>query len=214
MVGSVPKEIFYFCSHPEKTEQWYRRHFPKLNALQKANAICGEATPISLNSAKAAKRAFELVPQAKLIIILREPAARAVSHYYHQVRAGVESRSIDEVFSPTNIARWEQGDCPDLPRRFYFKWSDYATGIQRWLDYFPKEQMLILEAESMFEDTQSRVDLTCRFLGLSRVELPRLSAFNSGQVKAAKPKAFQCLKASFSKHNECLQRLGYSMRWN
>ena len=43
IVGSVPKEMFYLCSHPERGERWYRRHFPTIRSLQKTDAI--EAFP-------------------------------------------------------------------------------------------------------------------------------------------------------------------------
>jgi hypothetical protein len=42
-VGSVPKEMFYLCSYPERGERWYRRHFPTIRSLQKTDAI--EAFP-------------------------------------------------------------------------------------------------------------------------------------------------------------------------
>ena len=213
VIGSVPKEIFYFCSHSEKDERWYRRHFPRQQLLRQRGAICGEATPISMYHLHAAQRAAALVPKAKLIVTLREPAARAVSHYYHQVRAGVEARSIDEVFSIQNIESWKSGVSPDLAERLYFEWSDYATGLKHWLAHYPREQLLVLEAEKMFTDPQATVDEVSAFLAIEPFSLPTTQAFNAGTSKAAKPKAFKALQDSFGRHNSELQDLGYPMSW-
>jgi hypothetical protein len=212
VIGSVPKEIFYFCSHLEKDERWYRRHFPRQSVVEKRGALCGEATPISLYIPHAAERAAELVPQAKLIAILREPAARAVSHYYHRFRTGRDLRPIDEVFSLEQIAQWKEGLLSEFDRK-YFDWSDYATGLKHWLAQYPREQILVLEAEHMFSDPQATVDRVCAFLAIDPYTLPTTQAFNSGSAKASKPKAFKVLQSAFDCHNSELQDLGYQMGW-
>ena len=213
VIGSVPKEIFYFCSHSEKNEFWYRRHFPRQSVVRKRGALCGEATPISLYHSRAAERAANLVPKAKLIVVLREPAARAVSHYQHQCRFGRELRPIDDVFSLDNISKWENGAPLDQPEERYFKWSDYATGLKHWLAQYPREQLLVLEAERMFSDPQATVDQVCDFLAIESVTLPTTQAFNAGTAKAVKPKAFKALQDAFGRQNTELRDLGFEMSW-
>ncbi|MGJ8652848.1 MAG: sulfotransferase domain-containing protein [Opitutaceae bacterium] len=213
VVGSVPKEIFYLCSHPERGERWYRRHFPIRNKLQANNMICGEATPIMLCVEQAPQQAHALIPKARIIAILREPAARAVSHYHHQVRFGHENRPIDEVFSSKNIERWRAGECPDLPQRCYFSWSDYATGLELWLAHYPQNQLLVLEAEAMYADTQAIFNQSCDFLGIPRHDLSNAAAFNAGQPRPAKPQTFESLKGAFHSQNEIVRKLGYAMSW-
>lgn len=212
VIGSVPKEIFYFCSHSEKNERWYRRHFPKLKAMRSKGWICGEATPISLYFPQAAQRAAALVPDAKCIAILRAPAARAVSHYYHRFRTGRESRPIDEVFSLEQISKWEAGTLSEFDRK-YFDWSDYATGLKHWLAQYPREQILVLEAERMFSDPQWTVDQVCDFLAIDPFTLPTTQAFNTGTSKAAKPKTFKALQDAFNRQNSELQHLGFELSW-
>jgi hypothetical protein len=191
----------YLCSHPERGERWYRRHFPKRSTLNDRSAICGEATPTSLYSKQAAELAQQLVPKAKIIALLREPAARAVSHYYHQVRAGVETRSIDEVFSEENIQRWRNGDCPDLPWRWYFKWSDYATGLNYWRSYFPEDQLLVLQAEAMFANPLEILNEVTKFLNIRPIELGEAKVFNQGQSEKQLPQAFEDLKDALAQTN-------------
>ena len=212
IVGSVPKEIFYFCSHSDKNERWYRRHFPKSKTMHSNGWICGEATPISLYFPHAAQRTAALVPDAKCIAILREPAARAVSHYYHRFRTGRESRPIDEVFSSQQITKWEEGTLSEFDRK-YFDWSDYAAGLKHWLAQYPCEQLLVLEAERMFADPQATVDQVCAFLAIEPFTLPTTQAFNAGTSKAEKPKTFEALQDAFSRHNSELRDLGFEMSW-
>ena len=212
IVGSVPKEIFYFCSHTEKSERWYRRHFPRLNQVQREGLLCGEATPTSLYSARAAERAASLVPHAKIIAILREPAARAVSHYHHRLRTGRESRSIDEVFSSDQIQKWKEDTLSEFDSK-YFDWSDYATGLKTWLRHYPREQLLVLEAERMFTCPQAIVDQVCPFLAIETYTLPTTQAFNAGTSKAVKAKTFKALQNVFSAQNSELRGLGFEMNW-
>jgi hypothetical protein len=212
VIGSVPKEIFYFCSHSEKDEFWYRRHFSRQSVVRKRGALCGEATPISLYIPHAAERAADLVPKAKLIVVLREPAARAVSHYHHQCRFGRELRQIDEVFSLEQMAKWKAGALSEFDRK-YFDWSDYAAGLKHWLAQYPREQLLVLEAERMFSDPQATVDQVCAFLAIEPFTLPTTQAFNAGTAKAAKPMTFKALQNAFSRQNSELRDLGFEMSW-
>lgn len=194
VIGSIPKEIFYLCSHLERGDLWYRRHFPLKKSLRRRGQITGEATPTTLYSAQAAEYAAKLVPNAKLIVTLREPAARAVSHYHHQVRFGRETRSINEVFSLENIRRYEKGDNPDLPWRNYFTWSNYEVALRPWQALFPVEQLLILHAEHLFANAQAVLNTTYKFLDLDPFTCPNLQAFNVGGQSHEVPEIFFCSK--------------------
>ena len=213
IVGSVPKEIMFFTAQFERGDNWYRRHFPKLIDTSGAGVLCGEATPTYLYSLDAAQRSASMIPNTKLIALLREPASRAVSHFHHQVRSGVETRSIDEVFSAENIARWESGECPDLHARYYFKWSDYATGLEQWLRHYSREQLLVLEAERMFTNYELTMEKVCEFLNVEPCPIANSGAFNTGGQKTLKPKTFDSLKRAFTRQNETLVELNYPMRW-
>ena len=213
VIGSVPKEIFYFCSHPERGERWYRRHFPRRRRLRAANALCGEATPTYLPSGDAPHLVRELLPRVKLIVLLREPAARAVSHYHHRVRAGRESRSVDEVFSPAMVARVEAGRPQGETETLLCERSSYASSLRRWLDAFPREQLLVLEAETLFSSTQATLNTAADFLGLESFDLPAATAYNAANSQTALPRTFDRLVAAFAEVNEDLPAMGYPMSW-
>ncbi|MBK6738854.1 MAG: sulfotransferase domain-containing protein [Haliea sp.] len=84
-------------------ENWYRAHFPTKRAMQELSIttqlppLTGEATP-SMNINTHAGHAHALVPQAKLIIILRNPVDRTYSHYQHQKRKIRETLSFGMLY--------------------------------------------------------------------------------------------------------------------
>ncbi len=76
------KEIHYFDERFERGLAWYRRHFPLVEKPQ----ITGEATTAYLFAKNTPARAAALVPDAKLIAVLRDPVRRVISHYWHNKR--------------------------------------------------------------------------------------------------------------------------------
>ena len=214
VIGSLPKEVMFFDSRFDNGERWYRRHFPTCRTLARRRALCGEATPTYLYSATAARLAFEMVPQAKIIVLLREPAARAVSNYHHRVRAGRESRPIDEIFTPETIQRWQAGKSLGESETIFFERSHYARGLRVWSALYPREQILVLEAEALFADPQAVFDTTCRFLGLEPFPLPTQRAFNTGVGAGERPLHFDELVHGFSAANAELNEIGFPMSWS
>ena len=86
------KEVHYFDLNFAKGNNWYRSNFP-LQVRNTRTYITGEASPYYLFHPHAARRASMVVPDAKLLILLRNPVDRAHSHYQHQVkREMVEAR--------------------------------------------------------------------------------------------------------------------------
>ncbi len=212
--GSFPKEIFYFSREFERGERWYRRHFPRRSYLEKHEAVTGEATTMYLCSADAPGRVAALLPDVKLIAVLREPAARAVSHFNHRRRTGAETRQVNEVFSADTIRRFERGDQLAEPDALYFERGDYAANLIPWLACFSPEHLLILEAEEMFADPPSVVARVLSFIGLDPVPLTISKAFNSSASGLPKPEQFAALRNSFSQRNQKLRELGFSMSWS
>jgi hypothetical protein len=100
---SCPKEVHYFSIHYHKGVNWYRSHFPLV--MQKSYVerghdrrfVAGEATPYYIAHPHAPQRIAETVPEAKLIVLLRNPVDRAYSHYHYEVKNGLETLSFAEA---------------------------------------------------------------------------------------------------------------------
>ena len=101
------------------------------------------------------RRIRRLLPNAKLIAILREPAGRLISDYWFKVQGG--------------------RTCGDPEDYFYTKqatdgvrWGLYAKHLRRWLSVFPRDQLhVVLFEEYIAPGTRQQVvDGICRFLGV------------------------------------------------
>jgi hypothetical protein len=166
VIPATRKEVSYFTRHFAMGEAWYRTHFPTRArvAMQqrrsRAHVASFEATPDYLFHPLAPERAAQLVPDAKLIALLRDPVERAYSHYRHMVRLGFEDLSFDEA-----IAREEERTAPDranlqrdplvhptqLIRYSYAARGAYAEQLERWFAHFPREQILVVRSEDFFD---------------------------------------------------------------
>ena len=83
----VKKETGFFNYAYNNNSNWYKMYFPtiaekqKAENIQKNSIITGEATPSYLIDPRVPKRISSLLPKIKLIILLRNPIDRAISHY-------------------------------------------------------------------------------------------------------------------------------------
>ena len=98
------KELHYFSTSKYGWgTRWYRLNFPtklEKRILKKKlhhQVITGEATPNYILHPNTKKRIKNLIPKAKIIVILRNPVDRAYSHYNHNVRRKLENLSFEEA---------------------------------------------------------------------------------------------------------------------
>lgn len=101
------------------------------------------------------ERMSELIPDTKIIYLVRDPVARAVSQFHFSVSVEDEKRTIDQALSdledPVSLYT-----CPGL----------YAMQLERYLAHFPQEQILVLEQERLREDRRDSLRRVFRFLGV------------------------------------------------
>ncbi|WP_432479614.1 sulfotransferase domain-containing protein [Nocardioides sp. GXQ0305] len=80
------KELHFFDRRFDRGLDWYESQFtPKRHHTQ-----VGEATPAYMYDAAARERLTKTLPDARIVIILRNPVDRAYSHYWHKRRLGDE----------------------------------------------------------------------------------------------------------------------------
>lgn len=181
VLPSLRKETEYFSLNYEKGEAWYRAHFPSLlrrrmlRQLRECEPLSFEATPYYLFHPFAPARAARLVPDAKLIVLLRNPVDRAYSHYHHMVRHGSETLSFEEAIKsePERVAAdIERLQIEPLHRslahhRFsYLARGRYAEQLERWLSEFPRDRFLVLSSEELYASPSSAYQQVLAFLGL------------------------------------------------
>jgi len=169
VIRSRRREIHFFGSRFGRGEAWYRRHFPTGLELRRHQAITGEGSTSYLAHPHAPERIHQVIPDVKMIALLRDPVDRAISNYFHEKRTGRETLPIVEAFAAEEErlrrAAEEPGQRP-LGRMGYRKRGLYAEQLERYYRQFPREQLMVLQAESLFEKPREVIDRVCRFLGL------------------------------------------------
>ncbi len=166
---SLRKETEYFTIDYDKGEAWYRAHFPlrvrrTVHEWRGNRLLAFEATPDYLFDPRAPERLAGMLPDAKLVVMLRDPVERAYSHYHHNVRHGLEDLSFrdaiaaeDERIAPDIAAM--RNDADNRVRNFrnysYVSRGQYGEQIARWLDLFDRDRFLFIIAEDFFEDPES-----------------------------------------------------------
>ncbi len=131
----------------------------------RATAI-GDVSPIYLESPHAAARIREAVPDARIICSLRNPVDRAYSDYLMYLRK--QGRRIDPAHDLIISADWAQ------PDSHWMTLGRYHEQLARYFDRFPRDQIHILLATDLREDTTRTVQAIYRFLGVDPTFEPDL----------------------------------------
>jgi hypothetical protein len=219
---SFPKEVHYFSNYFDKGTTWYRSHFPLESQKRKAESkpdgrfTTGEASPYYLVHPHAARRASMVVPQARLIVLLRDPVQRAYSHYYHEVRMGAESLSFEAAIQKEEERldhELERMIADEHYRSFNFQHYSYIYRgiyygqVQAWLQYYPPASFLFLNSHELDSDPASTFGKVTDFLGLrycDRVTFKRYHASANPQMEA---RTREQLSRYFQPHNQKLSEL-------
>jgi hypothetical protein len=135
-----------------------------------AKAI-GEATPAYLWSASAAANIRARLPEAKIIMILRDPAERAFSQYLHQLSVGLTAASFR-----AHIEACARGGHRELSTFYPFlEIGLYYEQVKRFLDTFPRSQLRIYWYEEAWREPANLLADVFRFLEVDETFRPDLS---------------------------------------
>ena len=222
IIPGVGKEIYFFDKKFSKGVNWYRSFFPtKLNMSrtenkQKCKCLTGEATPRYLHYPHAPKRIFELLPNVKLIVLLRNPVDRAYSHYQMEVSSGNEKLSFEDAVEQeekrTNedMKKMEENEdfySVNFYRKSYLTRGIYVEQLKRWFEFFPKEKFLILKSEDLYSDPSKIYQQTLDFLGLQKYELDSFKAHRMRKYSSISKETREKLTDYFRPYNEQLYQL-------
>lgn len=137
--------------------------YAALFQFAKPGQLKGEASPSYLYSELAAKEIHHSNPSAKIIILLREPVSRAFSHYQMDLRIGYTKGSFEEALREDAAHKGKSWGS----RSHYLELGLYSAQVKRYLDIFPKEQILILLYDDLQADAAGILSRTLHFLGLA-----------------------------------------------
>jgi hypothetical protein len=163
---SRPKEVHYFDVNFDLGQEWYLGHF---EGSEHATAV-GEATPDYLYDLEAPGRIAAVVPGVRILLLLRDPAERAYSHYWHNVAVGKESLGFEEALAaePERIAGGDEA-------RAAYSYVDrgrYGPQVERLLSVIPAGQVLAQTFDDLTSDPVAVFRRTCAFIGVDPASEP------------------------------------------
>ncbi len=230
VVPALIKEVYFFALDHAKGANWYRSFFPsKLGArvhrkMHGAFLTC-EATPYYIYHPLVPRRARNLVPDAKILAILRNPVDRAYSHYQHVRDLGLETVDTFEEALALETQRLkgeyekivQDGDYESYNHRHFSYTSRgiYVDQLTRWFDSYPREQILVLSLEEFKSDWKASFTRVLNFLQLPSWDVREFKKYYSRRYDGMNPETRQRLVEFFRPHNQRLyELLGRSFEWD
>ena len=221
ITGPSWKEVSYFDRHYGRGEAWYRGNFP--NRVRARGKLVGEASPSYIFHPLGPERVKALVPEARLVALVRHPVDRALSHYHHEVALGREPlRFEDALDAEEDRLRGEEERLAADPSYFSRAWwshayksrGRYAEQLERWLAVFPREQLLILPSEDLGGEPERTHARVLDFLGAVPHRLDAYPRVYERQYEAMSPETRERLAAEFEAPNRRLyELLGRDLGW-
>jgi len=136
---------------------WYRRQFEGAGADVVA---IGEASNVYTKFPRyqgVPARIAQHIPRARLVYVVRDPIDRIRSHYQTRLTEGTERAPIGRAVRENPI---------------YVDYSRYAMQLDRYLDHFPREQLLVITAEDLRGDRLATIRAVYAFLGVRHDHMP------------------------------------------
>lgn len=227
VLTSSKKEVHYFdggldpnVDNYVKGAGWYRSHFP-LSTVANRDMRVLEASPLYLFNPDVPQRIFNLLPHARIIVLLRNPVDRAISHYQHEVNAMREHRPMMQAFVDEDVVTKSNWDNHELRSKSFTRHSYKARGlyviqIKRYLQVFRREQIFIMKSESMFDDPDIAIQSLLSFMSIDNTyEIPDKRPINTRASKRAiASDVREYLSEFFEPYNErLLELLGDDICW-
>lgn len=173
----------------------------------------GEKGTSYLESDVAAARIAQEFPDARIVVLVREPVARAISHWRFSVENGVETLPLEEALrqEPERREAYDRARFSVSPFAYVSR-GRYADDLVRWDRGFPREQVRVLVAERFQGHADALADLYA-WLGVDPAFRPEgidapvnVSRPATGGADRLAPETAAWLKDQFAEPNRRLAR--------
>ena len=223
------KGVNYFDVNYGRGLAWYQGHFPTVRSLQRrtdevpGKPVTFEASGYYMFHPRAAERMGRDLPDARILMMLRDPVERAYSAWKHEHARGFETESFERALEleeerlAGEVERMRADDDYQSARhrhQAYRLRGQYAEQLERMQEFFPADRIHVIESESFFEQPETTYGGVLEFLGLPRVMPDRFDRWN-GRPSSPMPAATrQALREHFAPHDRALaELLGREPAW-
>ena len=229
ILPALRPDVHFFDHHHERGLNWYRHHFPLIpygfgkKLVSGGPVLTGETTPHYLFHPHVPWRLHAAIPHAKLIVLLRDPAARAFAHYRHNLAQNLETLQFAEALAREEdrlrddrayLQRNQLHLSADYQHYSYAAAGMYCDQLAAYHALFAKEQLLILKSEEFYAKPGLTMQKVLAFLGLghnlpAEMSLPRIAPEPPVPTAVA-----DRLRLTFEPHNRRLyEYLGEDLGW-
>lgn len=146
------KETFYFDSNYIRGQSWYSNHFINCNQ----QLLVTEVAPTYFHSHDATRRIRNDIGIIPLVCTLRNPVEKTYSLYLHMLRYGKTKLKFIEALEKH----------PEL-----IDSAKYATHLERWIDSFHYENILILFQDNLKKSPEMFISELCDFLRIPNINV-------------------------------------------
>jgi Sulfotransferase domain len=183
---STPKEVHFFDWHWDKGLDWYSAHF----APKPKHVHAGESSPTYMYDPETRERMIKTLPDAQVVVILRDPTERAYSHYWHSRRKGTEKIPSFEEALEREHRRVRSANVRTRARYSYLDRGHYIDQIEALEAAYGRDRLHVMLLEDLVADQESALAGLFSFLGVTtkpaaRIEPRKANAWRPGKVAVA-----------------------------
>ncbi len=195
-------EIHYFSGDTYPNDDWYRSLFRVPAEQARQIRATGESTPNYCYFPEAIERIHAFDKRIKLIMMLRNPIDRALSHYWMMRNKGQEDLSFDAALEQERERI--QTSTLALNRFSYLTRGHYVEQLDRMCRYFPPNQILIRRTEDLAQQPQKILNDIADFIGVDTFVLHDFPHHRQGDYPPADAEVRQRLFVYFEPYNQQL----------
>ena len=157
--GPPPRQTGPGDAHSRQEWIWRRSHYEALFAGAPPGTLIGESTPLYLQDLRAHRRMARLVPDARLIAVIRDPVDRAYSNWAHLWSDGLEPEADFLTACAAEDERQRRGWAPFWR---YKGQGRYGEQLEHLFSVFPREQVHVVRYRELVDRPQATLDSICR----------------------------------------------------
>ncbi|MEO9965631.1 MAG: sulfotransferase domain-containing protein [Reichenbachiella sp.] len=189
VASSKDKEIQYFNKYYTKGKEWYLSYFDQNSDFTKC-----DFSPSYFASEISRLRIKTDFPTAKIIITLRNPIERTISHYKHFLKLGLIRETDAKLALGKNTT--------------FISNSFYSKYLPEWIEEFGQENILILPIEGMKENINDYINQLCSFLELDFIDAKKLANTKINEQSIPRNRTIAYLASRSRRFTK-----NYGMRW-
>jgi hypothetical protein len=225
------KGVHYFDVGYRHGPRWYRAHFPLRSTAQRRSRRLGgvpvqtfESSPYYMYHPRAAARIARDLPDARLVVLVRDPVERAYSHHAHELARGYESE-VDFAralaLEPYRL-RGEHARLVGDPHHYSFAHQhhayrargEYVRYLERLSTVVDRDRVLVVDSEEFFAFPEVVYDRVLAFLQLPNLGYPAFDRYNARPRAPMAPRVRAQLRDHYRSYDQRLASwLGRELAW-